>query len=105
MTLSDVAARTALSRAAISLRGKGERGQGFPAPVARITSESPLDLGRCCALDAGAGSQASEVLRARVMKEANLVANRFRRGELVKQFEKRAAELERQGHVNREVTA
>jgi hypothetical protein len=32
-----------------------------------------------------------------MMKEANLVARRFRRGELVKQLEKRAAELEREG--------
>ncbi|MGY2807488.1 hypothetical protein ACVIHF_004218 [Bradyrhizobium sp. USDA 4506] len=31
-----------MSRAAISLFAKGERGQDFPAPVSRITSESPL---------------------------------------------------------------
>jgi len=42
VSLSDIAARSGLSRAAISLYGKGERGRGFPAPVARVTTESPL---------------------------------------------------------------
>lgn len=107
VSLSDIAARSGLSRAAISLYGKGERGRGFPAPVARITSESPLwdwaEVARW--MHTHDRLPASEVLRARVMKEANLVAHRFCRDELVKQFEKRAAELEREGHVNREVSA
>ncbi|MGH6870332.1 MAG: hypothetical protein ACREHE_02395 [Rhizomicrobium sp.] len=42
VSLSDIAARSGLSRAAISLYCKGERGKRFPAPVARVTSESPL---------------------------------------------------------------
>jgi hypothetical protein len=40
--LTDIAERTRLSKAAISLYVKGERGQAFPAPVARVTTESPL---------------------------------------------------------------
>lgn len=97
VSLSDIAARSGLSRAAISLYGKGERGKGFPAPVARITSESPLwdwaDVARW--MHAHDRLPANQVLKARMMKEANLVARRFRRGELVRQLEKRAAELER----------
>jgi predicted DNA-binding transcriptional regulator AlpA len=42
VSLSDIAARTGLSRSAISLYAKGERGKDFPAPVARVTTESPL---------------------------------------------------------------
>ncbi|KKC34665.1 hypothetical protein WH91_01735 [Devosia psychrophila] len=39
---TEIAARTKLSRAAISLYVSGERGSGFPPPHARITSSSPL---------------------------------------------------------------
>lgn len=42
VSLSDIAARSGMSRAAMSLYAKGERGQGFPAPLVRVTSESPL---------------------------------------------------------------
>lgn len=42
VSLSDIADRAGLSKAAISLYAKGERGQDFPAPVARVTTESPL---------------------------------------------------------------
>jgi hypothetical protein len=42
VSLSDIAARTGLTRAAISLYATGQRGAGFPAPVSRVTSESPL---------------------------------------------------------------
>jgi transcriptional regulator with XRE-family HTH domain len=42
VSLSDIAERAGLSRAAISLYAKGERGQDFPAPIARVTTESPL---------------------------------------------------------------
>lgn len=105
VSLSDIAARTGLSRAAISLYGKGERGRGFPAPVARITSESPLwdwaDV--ACWMQAHARLPSSEALKARMMKEANLLAHSFRRKELVKQFQKRAAELERESPIKMEV--
>lgn len=42
VSLSDIAARTHLTRAAISLYARGERGAGFPAPIVRVTSDSPL---------------------------------------------------------------
>jgi TATA-box binding protein (TBP) (component of TFIID and TFIIIB) len=42
VSLSDIAERCDLSRAAISLFAKGERGEAFPAPVARVSTESSL---------------------------------------------------------------
>lgn len=42
VSLAEIAARTGLTRAAVSNYAKGSRGAGFPPPVARITSESPL---------------------------------------------------------------
>ena len=42
VSLSDIAARTGLSRAAISNYWKGIRQDSFPAPAIRITSDSPL---------------------------------------------------------------
>jgi hypothetical protein len=42
VTLADIARRADLSRAAVSLYARGERGAGFPSPLRRITSDSPL---------------------------------------------------------------
>jgi hypothetical protein len=42
VSLSDIAERSDLSRSAVSLFTKGERREGFPAPVARVTTDSPL---------------------------------------------------------------
>ena len=42
VSLSDIAARTGLTRAAITNYAKGERAENFPAPVARITSKTSL---------------------------------------------------------------
>lgn len=42
VSLSDIAARAGMSRAAMTQYSKGQRGRSFPAPVARVTSESPL---------------------------------------------------------------
>ena len=43
VSLSEIAARTGLTRAAITQYAKGKRGKAdFPAPVARVTSDSPL---------------------------------------------------------------
>jgi hypothetical protein len=42
VSLSDMAARTGLTRAALSHYSGGKRGSHFPAPVVRVTSESPL---------------------------------------------------------------
>ena len=42
VSLSDIASRSGLSRAAITQYSKAQRGKGFPAPVAKVTSDSPL---------------------------------------------------------------
>lgn len=42
VSLSEIAERAGLTRAATSLYAKGARGRGFPRPVARATTESPL---------------------------------------------------------------
>jgi hypothetical protein len=44
VNLTDIAARTNMTRAAISNYAKGVRGSGkeFPAPVVRVTSDAPL---------------------------------------------------------------
>ncbi len=98
VSLSDIAARSGLSRAAISLYSKGERSDGFPAPVARVTSESPLwdwvDVSRWMVRHSKLPQD--EVLHARMVREANLVAqsHTLKRDQFVRQLEKRAEELE-----------
>src|SRR3954447_4448728 len=42
VSLSDIAARTGLTRAAITQYSKGQRSENFPFPVARITSDTSL---------------------------------------------------------------
>lgn len=42
VSLSEIAERAGLSRAAPSLYAQGKRGTGFPHPVARFTTSSPL---------------------------------------------------------------
>jgi len=42
VSLSEIAARTGVTRAAVSLYASGRRADGFPAPVAKVTDESPL---------------------------------------------------------------
>lgn len=42
VSLSDIAARAGLSRAAVSLYASGQRGEGFPPPYARVTTNAPL---------------------------------------------------------------
>jgi hypothetical protein len=42
VSLSEIAMRTGLTRAAMTHYAKGARGEHFPAPIARVTSESPL---------------------------------------------------------------
>jgi len=74
VNLSDIAERCQMSRSAISLYVKGERGEhDFPAPVARVTSDSPLwdwvDVSRW--LHAKGKLAAESVLEARMVREAN----------------------------------
>lgn len=42
VSLSDIASRAGLTRAAATNYAKGVRQEGFPAPIARITTDSPL---------------------------------------------------------------
>ena len=42
VSLADIAARAGMSRAAMTQYSKGQRSKGFPAPIARVTSDSPL---------------------------------------------------------------
>jgi hypothetical protein len=74
VSLSEIAERCGKSRQAISLYTNGERGAGFPAPVARVTSKHPLYdwqevAGWLVERDA---LPREELVRARVVKEANL---------------------------------
>ena len=107
VSLSDIASRTGLSRAAISLYGKGERGEDFPTPVARVTSESPLwdwvDVAQWMLRQGRLTG--SDVLQARLVKEANLAAESGQPGQLLKRLGKRAAEFEDEGPVKMEVRA
>ena len=42
VSLSDIATRTNMTRAAMTNYAKGLRGSGFPPPAVKVTSESPL---------------------------------------------------------------
>ncbi len=75
VSLSDIAERSGLSKAAISLYCKGERGNGFPLPIARVTSESPLwdwvDVSRW--MHKHNKVDRDVVLEARLVREANII--------------------------------
>lgn len=73
VSLSDIAERSGLTRQAISLYTKAERGSGFPNPVARVTSNSPLWdwLEVTEWLHALSKIDREAVVEARVVKEAN----------------------------------
>ena len=76
VSLSEIAARSGMSRAAISLYVKGARAEGFPAPVARVLSESPLwDWVSVSRWMHAHGKMSEEaVLEARLVREANRIA-------------------------------
>ncbi len=42
VSLAEIAARSGMSRAAMTQYSKGQRGKDFPPPVAKVTSDSPL---------------------------------------------------------------
>jgi predicted DNA-binding transcriptional regulator AlpA len=73
ISLSDIAERSGLTRQAISLYTKAERGSGFPNPVARVTSNSPLWdwLEVTEWLHAQSRIDREAVVNARIVKEAN----------------------------------
>jgi hypothetical protein len=73
VSLSEIAERSKLSRAAVSLYAKGERGENFPPPVARVTSESPLwDWVHVARWMFSRGSISLEdLVRAKIVRDAN----------------------------------
>jgi Asp-tRNA(Asn)/Glu-tRNA(Gln) amidotransferase A subunit family amidase len=85
VNLSDIATRIGITRAAASLYAKGERGQGFPAPAARVTTDSPLwdwvDVARW--LHRQGRLSRAELVRARVVRRANLAIARRREDHMV----------------------
>jgi predicted transcriptional regulator len=42
VSAADIATRTGVTLAAVSLYTSGKRGDGFPSPIARVTTDSPL---------------------------------------------------------------
>ncbi len=78
VSLSDMATRAGLTRAAMTNYFKGTRAENFPPPVAKVTSESPLwdwasvarwmfqhrKLDRAAAIEAEVVKQANEAVRA-----------------------------------------
>lgn len=71
---AEIAQRTGLSRSAVTLYHKGERCSDFPAPKIRVTSSSPLwDWQEVAEWLYRRGKiDKEEVIKARVVKEANL---------------------------------
>ena len=64
-----------MTRQAIALYSSGQRGRGFPAPVARITADSPLwdwPSVACWLFKANKMSK-DAVIEAEVIKEANKI--------------------------------
>lgn len=74
VSLSDIARRTGLSRAAISLYVKGDRASDFPPPTARVTTDSPLwdwfEVARWMYRHDRVDMEA--VLQAKMVREANI---------------------------------
>jgi len=73
VTLAEIADRAKLSRQAVTLYAKGERGEGFPAPAAKVTSKHPLwDWGEVAGWLQERGHVSREaVVEAKIVKEAN----------------------------------
>ena len=84
VSLSDIAARAGLTRAAVSHYANGERGKEFPAPVARVTTESPLwswvDVARWFFRQRRISR--AEVVKARVVQRVNATIARTDRDRL-----------------------
>lgn len=73
VSLADIAERSGLTRAAITHYANGERGRNFPAPVARVSSGSPLwnwvDVAKWLRRRSQLSTEA--VVEARIVKRAN----------------------------------
>lgn len=100
VSLSDIASRADLTRAAISNYHRGERGRDFPPPVARVMSESPLWEWSSVArwLYALGKLSREEALAAEVMRRVNALLQARRRPDsrtLKHQIERYEAALDR----------
>jgi len=75
VSAAEIAKRSSQSRASVSLYAKGERGVGFPRPIARVTTESPLwDWADVSAwLHREAHLSLSMIVEARAVRELNKV--------------------------------
>lgn len=77
VSLSEIAKRTGLTKAAVSHYALGHRGEGFPVPVARVMTESPLwdwvQVARWMRCHGKADLGVNDVLEARIVRECNLV--------------------------------
>lgn len=73
VNLSEISARAGVTRAAVSLYAKGQRGQDFPAPTIKVTDESPLWSWAAVARWFAAGNKLplEVALEAEVVEEAN----------------------------------
>jgi len=80
VSLSDIAVRAGVTRAAASHYANGDRGKDFPLPVARVTTENPLwdwvEVARWLRRRGQIGL--AELLRARVVRYANLEISKRR---------------------------
>ena len=78
VSISDIAKRAGMTRAAISNYFRGLRGDGFPSPVARITSDSPLwdwaDVARWLARSGKVPT--ASALEAELIRQANVAVQR-----------------------------
>jgi hypothetical protein len=98
VSLADIARRTNLSRAAISLYASHDRAKDFPPPVARVTSESPLwdwvDVSRWMFRQNRLDLET--VLQAKTVREANIavVAQTVDTAHLAKHLQERTAEFQ-----------
>ncbi len=75
VNLSEIAARSGMTRQAVALYSSGQRGRDFPAPVARITADNPLwDWPSvACWLFKTNKMSKEAVIEAEVIKEANKI--------------------------------
>jgi hypothetical protein len=74
VNLADIAARAGITRAAASHYAQGDRGKDFPAPIVRVTTESPLwdwvDVARW--FHRQGRLPIEELLRARIVRQVNI---------------------------------
>jgi hypothetical protein len=77
VSLSDIAKRSGLTKAAVSLYAAGQRGENFPGPITRVTTESPLwdwvQVAQWMRHHHKADLTVDDVLKARIVREFNLL--------------------------------